>query len=96
MDLAAGHVSALQHLGQPKCFAVNLGTGRGHSVLEVVKTFERASDYEFKPRRSDDVDACYAATVLAENTMGWKATRSLETICLDHWRGQSTNPTGYA
>jgi len=99
MDLAEGHVAALQHLRQPKCLTVNLGTGRGHSVLEVVKAFEKASNrnipYEFKPRRSGDVDTCYAGTSQAWDVMGWRATRTLETICQDHWRWQSSNPAGY-
>jgi UDP-glucose 4-epimerase len=99
MDLAAGHVSALKLLDSPKCFAVNLGTGAGSSVLEVVRAFEAASGkhipYEVKPRRAGDIDAYYAATDYASKLMGWKATRTLETMCADHWRWQSTNPDGY-
>jgi UDP-glucose 4-epimerase len=100
MDLAAGHVSALKLLDGPKCFAVNLGTGAGSSVLEVVRAFEAASGkripYDVMPRRPGDIDAYYAATDYASKLMGWKATRSLETMCADHWRWQSTNPDGYA
>jgi UDP-glucose 4-epimerase len=100
MDLASGHVSALKLLDSPKCFAVNLGTGAGSSVLEVISAFEAASGkpipYDIKPRRPGDVDACYAATDYAAELMGWKATRSLETMCADHWRWQSRNPNGYA
>jgi UDP-glucose 4-epimerase len=100
MDLAAGHVAALRLLDSPKCFAVNLGTGAGSSVLEVVKAFEKASGrsipYDVKPRRAGDLDAYYAATAYASELMGWKATRTLETMCADHWRWQSTNPNGYA
>lgn len=100
MDLAAGHVAALRLLDSPKCFAVNLGTGAGSSVLEVVKAFEKASGrsipYDVKPRRPGDLDAYYAATAYAFELMGWKATRTLETMCADHWRWQSTNPNGYA
>jgi len=100
MDLASGHVSALKLLDSPKCFAVNLGTGAGSSVLEVISAFEAASGkpipYDIKPRRRGDVDACYAATDYAAELMGWKATRSLETMCADHWRWQSRNPNGYA
>jgi UDP-glucose 4-epimerase len=99
MDLAAGHVSALKLLDSPKCFAVNLGTGAGSSVLEVVRAFETASGkripYDIMPRRPGDIDAYYAATDYASELMGWKATRSLETMCADHWRWQSTNPNGY-
>ena len=100
MDLASGHVSALKLLDSPKCFAVNLGTGAGSSVLEVISAFEAASGkpipYDIKPRRPGDIDAYYAATDYAEELMGWKATRSLETMCADHWRWQRTNPNGYA
>lgn len=100
MDLAAGHVAALSLLDSPKCFAVNLGTGAGSSVLEIVKAFEKACGtrilYDIKPRRPGDLDAYYAATAYASELMGWKATRTLETMCADHWRWQSTNPTGYS
>jgi UDP-glucose 4-epimerase len=99
MDLASGHVSALNLLDSPKCFAVNLGTGAGSSVLNVVHAFEAASGkripYDMKPRRPGDIDAYYAATDYAARLMGWKATRSLEAMCADHWRWQSSNPNGY-
>jgi UDP-glucose 4-epimerase len=99
MDLAAGHVAALRLLDHPKCFAVNLGTGEGRSVLEVVKAFEQASGrpvpYDIKPRRPGDIAAFYAATAEALALMGWQASRSLETMCSDHWRWQSRNPEGY-
>jgi len=100
MDLAAGHVAALRLLDSPKCFAVNLGTGIGSSVLEVIKAFEKASGtsipYDVKPRRAGDIDSYYAATDFASELMGWKATRSLEKMCADHWRWQSNNPNGYS
>jgi UDP-glucose 4-epimerase len=100
MDLAAGHVSALKLLDTPQCFAVNLGTGAGSSVLDVISAFEAASGrpvpYDIKPRRAGDIDAYYAATDYASKLLGWKATRSLETMCADHWRWQSSNPNGYA
>ena len=100
MDLAAGHVAALRLLDNPKCFAVNLGTGAGSSVLEVVRAFEKASGvhvpYDIKPRRPGDIDSYYAATAYASELMEWKATRTLETMCADHWRWQSRNPNGYA
>lgn len=99
MDLARGHLAALRLLDRPKCFAVNLGTGAGSSVLEVVKAFEKASGrripYDVKPRRPGDIDAYYAATAHASALMRWRATRSLETMCADHWRWQSANPDGY-
>jgi UDP-glucose 4-epimerase len=99
MDLALGHLSALKALGSPKCFSVNLGTGTGSSVLEVVRAFEKACGgaipYDIRPRRPGDIDAYYAATETASQLMGWKAARSLEMMCADHWRWQSNNPNGY-
>jgi UDP-glucose 4-epimerase len=100
VDLALGHVAALASLEQPACFAVNLGTGRGNSVLEVVKAFEEASGkripYDIRPRRSGDVAACYAATDLAAKHLGgWRAGKNLDAMCRDHWRWQSQNPNGY-
>jgi UDP-glucose 4-epimerase len=99
MDLAAGHVAALKALDGGKCFAVNLGTGIGNSVLEVVRAFEAASGrtipYDIRSRRAGDIDAYYAATDYASKLLGWKATRTLQTMCADHWRWQSTNPGGY-
>ena len=100
LDLAAGHVAALRLLDSPKCFAVSLGTGARSSVLEVVRAFEKVSGtpipYDIKPRRPVDIAAYYAATAYASELMGWKATRTLETMCADHWRWRSTNPNGYA
>jgi UDP-glucose 4-epimerase len=79
---------------------VNLGTGRGVSVLELVRAFERASGqsipYETAPRRPGDVAACYADPALAERLLGWKARLGLDTMCADSWRWQSANPDGYA
>jgi UDP-glucose 4-epimerase len=100
VDLAQGHVAALAALDSATCFTVNLGTGRGSSVLEVVKAFEKASGkpipYNMQPRRAGDVDSCYAATnCAAEYLGGWQATRNLETMCRDHWLWQSQNPNGY-
>lgn len=100
VDLAQGHVAALASLDRPACFTVNLGTGKGHSVLEVVRAFEQASGktipYDLRPRRSGDVASCYAATDLAAKHLGgWRATRDLQTMCRDHWRWQSQNPSGY-
>lgn len=99
VDLARGHLKALQRLDSPECFAVNLGTGVGYSVLDVVKAFENASGqrvpYQLSPRRLGDVAACYADPVLAERLLGWKAERDLAAICRDHWRWQKQNPEGY-
>ncbi len=99
-DLAEGHVAALQALlAARKSFAVNLGTGRGNSVLEVVKAFEKASgrpvNYQIAPRRPGDVAQCYADPALAQQLLGWTARRSLADMCLDAWRWQSANPEGY-
>jgi UDP-glucose 4-epimerase len=99
MDLAAGHIAALAQLDSPKCFVVNLGSGSGSSVLEIIRTFERISGrrvpYEIKSRRAADIDAYYAATDYAERLIGWRATRTLDEMCADHWRWQSNNPDGY-
>ena len=99
-DLAAGHVAALQTLlNKGKSFTVNLGTGRGHSVLEVVKAFERASGrpvpYRMAPRRAGDVAQCWADPSRAEALLGWKAQRTLDEMCADAWRWQQGNPNGY-
>jgi len=78
---------------------VNLGTGRGVSVLEAVRAFERASGravpFEHVARRAGDVAECYADPSLAEKILGWKATYTLEDMCRDTWRWQSMNPHGY-
>ena len=84
----------------PTCFTVNLGTGKGSSVLEVVKAFEQASGkpipYQMQPRRAGDVATCYAATNRAAKYLdGWQAARNLDAMCRDHWRWQSQNPNGY-
>ena len=99
-DLAQGHVAALQTLlGTGASFTVNLGTGRGHSVLDVVQAFERASGkhipYQFAPRRPGDIAQCYADASLAHRLLGWHATHALPEMCLDAWRWQQNNPDGY-
>lgn len=100
VDLALGHLKALERLDQPACFAVNLGTGVGYSVLDVVRAFESASarsvPHEISPRRPGDIAACYANPALAEKLLGWKAARDLSAMCRDHWRWQVNNPQGYA
>jgi UDP-glucose 4-epimerase len=99
VDLASGHLSALSHLKQPGVLTVNLGTGTGSSVLEVVRTFEvvsgRSIPYAIGERRAGDVAICYADPTLAERVLGWKSTRSLTQMCADHWRWQMKNPNGY-
>jgi UDP-glucose 4-epimerase len=99
-DLAEGHVAALKSLLESgESFTVNLGTGRGHSVLEVVRAFEIASakslPHKIVPRRAGDVAQCYADPSLAEKLLGWRAMRTLEQMCVDSWRWQSRNPDGY-
>jgi len=99
VDLAIGHLKALQRLNTPQCLEINLGTGNGYSVLEVVRAFERASGqtvpYRISPRRSGDVAECYADPARAERDLGWKAERGLEIMCRDHWNWQMRNPNGY-
>jgi UDP-glucose 4-epimerase len=93
MDLAEGHVAALDYLKRnPGLLTVNLGTGRGTSVLEMVSAFERASNrpvpYQFAPRRPGDVAECWADPSLAQNLLGWRASRTLDNMCEDAWRWQ--------
>jgi UDP-glucose 4-epimerase len=100
MDLAEGHVAALRHAErQSGLTTLNLGTGRGTSVLEVVKAFERASGrsiaYEIGPRRAGDVPSNWADPALAQATLGWRAVRGLDQMCADSWRWQQANPRGY-
>jgi UDP-glucose 4-epimerase len=79
---------------------VNLGTGRGYSVLDVVRAFEEASGkkvpYQLVDRRPGDVAQCYADPSLAKQLLGWEARRGLAEMCADAWRWQSANPKGYA
>lgn len=100
VDLAEGHVAALRYLDAHEgVVTVNLGTGRGYSVLEVVRAFSAASGreipYRIAPRRPGDVACCYADPTLAERLFGWRAKRGLEQMCADTWRWQRMNPQGY-
>ena len=100
VDLARGHLAALETMQRERRgFTVNLGTGRGISVLEAVRAFERASGrpipIERVARRAGDVAECYADPALAQKVLGWKAAHSLEDMCRDAWRWQSMNPQGY-
>jgi UDP-glucose 4-epimerase len=100
VDLARGHLAALAALErQAGVLTVNLGTGRGYSVLEVVRAFELASGvpirHEFAPRRAGDIAQCYADPTRAQALLGWRAERGLAEMCADHWRWQSGNPRGY-
>ncbi|MFL6662581.1 MAG: UDP-glucose 4-epimerase GalE [Rhizobacter sp.] len=101
LDLAEGHVAALRFLlDKRQSITVNLGTGRGYSVLELVRAFEKASGRpipcEMVGRRPGDVDACYADPSMARELLGWKAARGLDAMCADSWRWQSMNPNGYS
>lgn len=100
VDLARGHLAALDALDRSAgVLTVNLGTGRGYSVLEVVAAFEQASGrrvaYSVKPRRPGDVAACFADPARAGQLLGWTASFGLDAMCRDAWRWQSGNPHGY-
>lgn len=100
VDLALGHVAALRYLdAHAGVVTVNLGTGRGYSVLEMVRAFSAASGreipYRIVARRPGDVACCYADPTLAEQLLGWRARRSIEAMCADTWRWQRMNPRGY-
>jgi UDP-glucose 4-epimerase len=101
VDLALGHLKALARLQtHAECLTVNLGTGTGYSVLEMVRAFELASGktvpYKVGPRRPGDIASCYAEPKLALELLGWRAERALDAMCADGWRWQSGNPKGYA
>lgn len=101
LDLADAHLAALSHLQDSTEYrAINVGTGKGTSVLELVDSFQAASGkdipYEILPRRAGDVAACYADVSLARSELDWHATRSINQACEDSWRWQSQNPDGYA
>lgn len=100
MDLAEGHLAAVERLTQQSGHHVwNLGTGRGHSVLEVVEAFTQATGlalpYRIVARRPGDTAQCWADPARADRELGWKALRGLEEMLADHWRWQSSNPNGY-
>ncbi len=100
VDLAIGHVKAINYIfTDPGLDVINLGTGQGYSVLDMVKAFSRACGkeipYEIKPRREGDIAMCYADPSKAARVLGWKAERGLDEMCEDTWRWQSQNPGGY-
>ncbi|PWQ98357.1 UDP-glucose 4-epimerase GalE [Leucothrix arctica] len=102
VDLAKGHVKALQAFDNPEVdnlFTVNLGTGKGFSVLEMVNAFAAASSkevaYQIVDRRPGDIACCYADTALAKKLLGWTAEKDIKAMCEDTWRWQSNNPNGY-
>ncbi|KQP14286.1 UDP-glucose 4-epimerase GalE [Pseudorhodoferax sp. Leaf267] len=101
VDLAIGHLRALERLrAQEGGLTVNLGTGVGYSVLDMVRAFEQASGkpvpYKIAPRRAGDIASCYADPAAAAELLGWRAERGLTAMCEDAWRWQSRNPSGYA
>lgn len=105
VDLAIGHLKALEALQNRQnnqffeCLTVNLGTGQGYSVLDVVRAYEQASGreipYRIAARRAGDIAACYADPNRALQLLGWKATLGLQDMCKSSWHWQSTNPKGY-
>lgn len=100
VDLAIGHVKAINYIfTNPGLDVINLGTGQGYSVLDMVKAFSKACGkeipYEIKPRREGDIAMCYADPSKAAKVLGWKAERGLDEMCEDTWRWQSQNPGGY-
>ena len=101
MDLADGHVKALDKINTfTEVMTINLGTGTGYSVLDMVKAFEKASGKEvpycIAPRRAGDIAKCYADPSYAKEVLGWEAKKSIDEMCEDSWRWQSNNPQGYS
>ncbi len=100
MDLADGHVKALDKINNfNEVITINLGTGTGYSVLDMVKAFENASGkqvpYKIAPRRAGDIAKCFADAAYAKEILDWEATRNIDEMCKDSWRWQSNNPNGY-
>jgi len=100
VDLAMGHVKALEKINTfTTVMTINLGTGTGYSVLDMVKAFEKASGkkvpYHIAPRRAGDIAKCYADPAYAKEVLGWEAEKSIDDMCQDSWRWQSKNPNGY-
>jgi UDP-glucose 4-epimerase len=100
VDLAKGHIAALKYLEKMHgSEAINLGTGEGYSVLQILNAFAKANglkvDYAFGPRRPGDVAGFYADASKAERLLGWRAEKSLDEMCHDSWRWQTMNPNGY-
>lgn len=99
MDVASAHLKAIEALDSIGYFVVNLGTGQGYSVLELINQYalvaQKKISFEIADRRTGDVAACYANPGLAKRLLGWEARRNLHQMCEDAWRWQSRNPTGY-
>lgn len=101
MDLAYGHLAALDHKDDGEAFkAINLGTGVGYSVIDLIRAFEKAAqtkiNYRIVGRRSGDVAECWSDSSLARQQLGWQATRNLEEMMRDAWNWQKNNPGGYS
>ncbi len=98
-DLAKGHVAAIEKIEKSGIYTYNLGTGKGYSVLDVIKAFEKACGrklaYVIKPRRAGDIAACYADAGKAKRELGWEAQLGIEDMCQSLWNWQSKNPGGY-
>ena len=100
VDLAKGHVKALKKIEDNSGLSIyNLGTGKGYSVLDIVKNFEAATGvkipYVIKPRRPGDIATCYSDATKAEEELGWVAENDIREMCADSWNWQSHNPNGY-
>ncbi len=99
VDLARGHVAAIEKLKSAGVYIYNLGTGNGYSVLDMIKAFSKACGkdlpYVIKPRRAGDIATCYASAEKAEREIGWRAQYDLEKMCVDQWNWQKNNPNGY-
>ena len=99
VDLALGHIAAIEACQTSGVRIYNLGTGRGYSVLEMIHAFEKACGktlpYKIAPRRSGDIASCYAAPDKAKNELGWEAKFGIEEMCASQWKWQSGNPRGY-
>jgi len=98
-DLAKGHVAAIEKIEKSGIYTYNLGTGKGYSVLDVIKAFEKACGrklaYVIKPRRAGDIAACYADAGKAKRELGWEAQLGIDDMCQSLWNWQSENPGGY-
>ncbi|TDX16955.1 UDP-galactose 4-epimerase [Buttiauxella sp. BIGb0552] len=100
LDLASGHLAALDHKTEGSSFkAINLGTGVGYSVIDLIKAFEKAAqttiNYQIVERRPGDVAECWSNSSLAKHALGWEATRSLDEMMRDTWNWQKNNPNGF-
>ncbi len=99
VDLARGHLAAIEHCTDAGVHVYNLGTGVGYSVLDMIHAFEKACGrslpYEICPRRAGDIAACYADPAKANRELKWKAEYGIEEMCRDQWNWQKNNPNGY-